>query len=114
MPLRHYEWGANMNHSYCCGYGYGTAVTQPFIFAAMDRLGIAQYLSRIGLQLDDNSGVCVRRWQGSLADAPGVARRAPRNGEPLRHQGLVRILIAQNLVFDGLLVSARSIAAIST
>uniref|UniRef100_UPI001C49ED24 phenol hydroxylase n=1 Tax=Pseudomonas aeruginosa TaxID=287 RepID=UPI001C49ED24 len=56
VPLRHYEWGANMNHSYCCGYGYGTAITQPFVFAAMDRLGIAQYLSRIGLQLDGNSG----------------------------------------------------------
>ena len=28
IPLRHYEWGSNMNNTYCCAYGYGTAVTQ--------------------------------------------------------------------------------------
>jgi phenol hydroxylase P1 protein len=32
-------------------YGYGTVITQACIFAAMDRLGMAQYISRIGLSL---------------------------------------------------------------
>ncbi len=33
--------------------GYGTAFTQPCIYQAMDQLGIAQYLTRVGLLLGD-------------------------------------------------------------
>lgn len=103
VPLRHYEWGANMNHSYCCGYGYGTAVTQPFIFAAMDRLGIAQYLSRVGLQLDDNSGSALDAGKEAWLTQPawqGV-RRAMEN--LFVTKDWFELFIAQNLVFDGLL-----------
>lgn len=56
LPLRHYEWGANMNNTNVTDMGYGTTVTQAAIFAAMDRLGIAQILSRLGLLMDGNSG----------------------------------------------------------
>ena len=56
LPLRHAELGANMNNMFACSYGTATVVTQGFLFNAMDRLGIAQYLSRIGLLLDGNSG----------------------------------------------------------
>lgn len=56
VPLRHVEHTANLNNMYACAYGYGTALTQACMFNAMDRLGIAQYLSRIGLMLDGNSG----------------------------------------------------------
>ena len=44
VPLRHVAWGANMNGAYQCAYGYGTAITQPCLYAGMDQLGIAQYL----------------------------------------------------------------------
>ncbi|MDM0117566.1 aromatic/alkene monooxygenase hydroxylase subunit beta [Variovorax sp. J22R133] len=103
VPLRHYEWGANMNHSYCCGYGYGTAVTQPFIFAAMDRLGIAQYLSRVGLQLDGNSGAALDAGKEAWLTHPawqGV-RRLMENLFVTRDW--FEVFVAQNLVFDGLL-----------
>ena len=103
VPLRHYEWGANMYHSYCCGYGYGTAITQPFVFAAMDRLGIAQYLSRIGLQLDGNSGRALdagkEAWL-SHAAWQGV-RRLMENVFVTRDW--FEVFVAQNVVFDGLL-----------
>jgi len=103
VPLRHYEWGANMNHSYCCGYGYGTAITQPFIFAAMDRLGIAQYLSRIGLQLDGNSGRALDAGKAAWLSHPawqGVRRLM----ETLFvSKDWFEVFVAQNLVFDGLL-----------
>ncbi len=42
LPLRHIEWGANMNNTLCADYGYGTALTQACTFCAMDRLGIAK------------------------------------------------------------------------
>jgi len=100
---RHYEWGANMNHSYCCGYGYGTAITQPSVFAAMDRLGIAQYLSRIGLQLDGNSGQALDAGKEAWMSHPawqGV-RRTMEN--LFVTKDWFELFVAQNLVFDGLL-----------
>ena len=56
LPLRHAELGANMNNVLGSAYGTATVLTQAFLFNGMDRLGIAQYLSRIGLLLDGNSG----------------------------------------------------------
>jgi phenol/toluene 2-monooxygenase (NADH) P1/A1 len=64
VPLRHYEWGANTNMSQMAAYGWGTAITQAAAMGMMDRLGMAQHLSRIGLMLDGNTGA-------SLAEAKG-------------------------------------------
>jgi len=51
IPLRHVEWGANMNACNIVDKGYGSALTQPAMFATTDRLGIAQIISRVGLAL---------------------------------------------------------------
>jgi len=51
LPLRHLEWGANMNACNMVDQGYGAAITQSAMFATMDRLGIAQIISRIGLAM---------------------------------------------------------------
>lgn len=101
LPLRHYEWGANMNNCNITHIGYGTSITQATMFAAMDRLGIAQIISRIGLLLDGNSGEALS------------ATRETWTGHPM-WQGVRRMiedsfvladwfeqLVAQNLVFDG-------------
>ena len=45
-----------MNMSEICQRGYGTAVTAPCIFSAGDHLGMAQIISRIGLELDGQTG----------------------------------------------------------
>ena len=57
VPLRHVAWGANMNGASMCAYGYGTAITQPCLYQGMDQLGIAQYLTRLGLTLGDQAEV---------------------------------------------------------
>ena len=97
------EWGANLNNSYITAYGYGTAITQATMFHAMDRLGLAQYLSRIGLQLDGNSG-------DSLAQGKTLwlEHAAWQNLRRLVERLLVtkdwfELFVAQNLVLDGLL-----------
>ncbi|MBB5373031.1 ferritin family protein [Acidocella aromatica] len=74
LPLRHAHWGSNMNMAEICQRGYGTAVTAPCIFSAMDHLGMAQIISRIGLLLDGLTGESLRAakqtwmtvtaWQG--------------------------------------------------
>ena len=65
LPLRHVAWGGNMNGAFIAAYGYGTALTQPSLYHAMDQLGIAQYLTRVGLLLGDDPSVlddAKTRW----------------------------------------------------
>ena len=103
LPLRHVEWGANMNNFYCADYGWGTAITQACTYCAMDRLGIAQYLSRIGMLLDGNTGVALERarvaWLESAAWQPlrGFVEHTFVTGD------WFETFVAQNLVLDGLL-----------
>jgi phenol hydroxylase P1 protein len=102
IPLRHYEWGANMNNGYCCAYGYGTAVTQACKFAAMDRLGLAQSLSRIGLLLDANQTEVLDMAKAAWLDDPAWQglRRVVEN--LFVTKDWFEVYLAQNLVLDGL------------
>lgn len=101
IPLRHYEWGANMNNSFITGYAYGATLTNATMFATMDRLGSAQYLSRIGLLLDGNQGTSLEQ-----AKQNWLAHQA---WQPLREsveqmfivKDWYELFVAQNLVFDG-------------
>jgi len=103
LPLRHVEYAANLNNCYISAYGWGAAVTQATTYAMMDRLGIAQYLSRIGLLIDGNTGESLKAAKQSwLADPVW---------QPLRKfvedsfvvKDWFELCVAQNLVFDGLL-----------
>jgi phenol hydroxylase P1 protein len=101
VPLRHAEWAANMNNSSICAYGYGTAFTAPAMYHAMDHLGIAQYLTRIGLALD-GPGVLDAAKKAWLEDA---------RWQPLRRyvedtlvlKDPFELFVAQDLVLEGLL-----------
>lgn len=66
VPLRHYESGAQM---VCCDiarFGFGTTITQCAAYAAFDRIGNAQAISRIGIALDGGTaallGEAKARW----------------------------------------------------
>lgn len=103
VPLRHLEWGANLNNCYMTAYGYGTAITQATMFHGMDRLGLAQYLSRIGLLLDGNSGESLAQaktlWMEQAAWQPlrRLMERMMVCGD------WFELFVKQNLVLDGLL-----------
>jgi phenol hydroxylase P1 protein len=84
LPLRHYEAGAQLISINGCRFAYGTAVSQPMVFAAFDRIGNAQLLSLIGLAL-----------AGGAADTLTEAKKNWLYARPL--QGLRR-LIEQLLV----------------
>jgi phenol/toluene 2-monooxygenase (NADH) P1/A1 len=103
IPLRHVEWGANANNCFITGYGYGTAITQAAMFCAIDRLGIAQHLSRIGLLLRNNSPEAL-----SEAKAHWMSHRGWQGLRRLAEKLLVtrdwfELHVAQNLALDGLL-----------
>lgn len=103
LPLRHVELGANMNNMLACSYTTATVVTQGFMFNGMDRLGIAQYLSRIGLMLDGNSGESLETAKEYWMNDPawqGVRRYVENS---LCVQDWFEIFIAQDVVLDTLL-----------
>jgi phenol/toluene 2-monooxygenase (NADH) P1/A1 len=102
VPLRHYEWGANTNNAHMTAYGYGAAVTQATMMNTMDRLGMAQHISRIGLLIDGNSGDSLSQAKRHWVDAPawqGMRRE-------MEHMFVTRdwfeLMVAQNLVSDAL------------
>ncbi|MDE3011006.1 MAG: phenol hydroxylase [Pseudomonadota bacterium] len=101
LPLRHVAYAANLNNTAMCAYGYGTAVTQPCMFQAMDQLGIAQYLTQIGLLLGDSADLDDgrNRWLGD--GRWQELRRLVEN--TLVQKDWFELLVAQNLVIDGLL-----------
>jgi phenol hydroxylase P1 protein len=51
LPLRHYEAGAQLISVNGAKFAYGTTIAQCLAYAAFDRIGNAQQLSRVGLEL---------------------------------------------------------------
>ncbi|MGD0472393.1 MAG: aromatic/alkene monooxygenase hydroxylase subunit beta [Candidatus Velthaea sp.] len=102
LPLRHYEWGANMNNCRITDEGYGTAITQATMYATMDRLGLAQMISRIGLLVDGNTGdrlaQAKQRWMDDAFWQP--MRRLVE--DTLVVSDWFELLLAQDFVMDGL------------
>jgi phenol hydroxylase P1 protein len=99
MPLRHVAWGGNMNNAFVCAYGYGTAFTAPAMFHAMDHLGAAQYLTRLGLTLGDPSTLDAGHadWMDNPHWQP--LRRYVEDLFVLRDP--FELFVAQNLSLDG-------------
>jgi phenol hydroxylase P1 protein len=99
MPLRHVAWAGNQNNASICAYGWGTAFTAPALFHAMDHLGVAQYLTKLGLALDEpgvldagrNDWLNDPRWQ--------VLRRYVEDTLVLKDP--FELFVAQNLALDG-------------
>ncbi|MFT3759080.1 aromatic/alkene monooxygenase hydroxylase subunit beta [Thauera sp.] len=101
IPLRHVAWGANMNNAAVCAYGYGTAFTQPCIYHAMDQLGIAQYLTRVGLLLGDVDSLDAGKQAWMEDDTWQGLRRYVEDTMVLRDP--FELFVAQNVALDGLL-----------
>ncbi|MBV9795972.1 MAG: phenol 2-monooxygenase [Actinobacteria bacterium] len=56
IPLRHYESGAQLVSVAGARFAHGTSVEQCCTFAAFDRIGNAQMLSRVGIALGGGTG----------------------------------------------------------
>jgi len=101
VPLRHVAWGANMNGAYQCAYGYGTAITQPCLYAGMDQLGIAQYLTRLGLLLGTPGELEAGKQAWLQAPAWQPLRRLVEDTWVMKDW--FELYVAQNVVLDGVL-----------
>jgi len=101
MPLRHVAWGGNMNNASVCAYGYGTAFTAPAMMHALDHLGAAQYLTRLGLALEgpDALDEGLQAWLEDPIWQP--LRRYVEDTFVV--QDPFELFVAQNVALDGLL-----------
>ena len=101
LPLRHVAWASNINKGYVSAYGYGIAISQAACYASMDQLGVAQYVTRLGMAFNDIE---------ALGAAKGAWLHAPAWQE-LRHfvedlmveKDWFALLVAQDFVIEGLL-----------
>ncbi|PCI56546.1 MAG: phenol hydroxylase [Gammaproteobacteria bacterium] len=102
-PLRHVEYGANMNNQDICDRGYGSIITSLASLHGFDRIGISQYISKIILLIDENESVGLEQGRIDWLDAS--------MWQPLRHamedifvlDDWFEIMVAQNIVMDGLI-----------
>lgn len=69
LPLRHYESGGQLVFSGATRFGYGTTVTQCCAYAAFDRIGNAQLISRVGLALAGGGAELLDSAKTSWVDA---------------------------------------------
>lgn len=105
LPFRYVEQTANLHMMSGSAYGYGTVITQACIFAAMDRLGMAQYISRIGLALDGNTGESLQQakeaWMNDAAWQP--LRKLCE--QSLTELDWFKLYVLQNLLIDSCIQS---------
>jgi len=104
IPLRHYEWGANMNNYQICAMGYGAAITSAASLHGADRLGNAQYLTRIGLLLADNDVAAIDAAKSAWTDDEKWQGLRKVVEDSLVVEDWFELFVAQNLVMDGMVL----------
>jgi phenol/toluene 2-monooxygenase (NADH) P1/A1 len=101
VPLRHVEWAADLNSLRITDYGYGTRVTSAAMFAASDRLGMAQLLTRIGLVLDGNDEAGLEQARTAWLEAADWQPMRRMTEDTLVIEDWFETFIAQYLAADG-------------
>lgn len=101
LPLRHAAWGSNINNAYVSAYGYGIALSQAACYASMDQLGIAQYLTRLGMSFDDVDALA--RAKEDWLKAPEWQELRRYIEDLMVEKDWFQVLVAQDFALEGLL-----------
>lgn len=102
LPLRHAELGANMNNCSVTADGYATSVTQMHMYQCIDRQALAQYLTRIGLMLDDGGTDLLVEAKHQWLNDPAWQGMRRYVEDTLVIRDWFELSLAQNLISDGL------------
>ncbi|WP_298610905.1 aromatic/alkene monooxygenase hydroxylase subunit beta [uncultured Thiothrix sp.] len=103
IPLRHYEYGANMNNQDICHRGYGTTITSVASYNGFDRIGMAQYVSRIALLLDGNEETSLNAAKVAWLEHPAWQGLRHAMEDSFVLDDWFEILMVQDVIMDGLL-----------
>ncbi|MGR8918302.1 MAG: phenol hydroxylase [Gammaproteobacteria bacterium] len=102
IPIRHVAWAGNTNNSYVAAYGFGAPVTSACSMQMMDHLGVAQYISRIGLILGDNQPTVLDAAKAAWMDAAMWQPMRALVEESMVTRDWFELFLAQNFVIDGI------------
>lgn len=101
LPLRHVAWGSNINNAYVSAYGYGIAISQAACYASMDQLGIAQYVTRLGMAFNDIDALAVAK--DAWLNAPEWQELRRYLEDLMVEKDWFEVMVAQNFALEGLL-----------
>lgn len=103
-PLRHYEYGANMNNLCIVDRVYGTAMMSACLFHAEDRLGMAQHITKIILLLSDNDVSKLDAGKDAWLNCPNWQGLRKAVEDSLVVKDPIRLFVKQNIVFDAFVI----------
>ena len=103
-PLRHYEYGANMNNLAIVDRVYGAAMMSASMFHAEDRLGMAQHITKIILLLSDNDVEKLDSGKEAWLNDPKWQGLRKAVEDSLVVKDPIRLFVKQNIVFDGFII----------
>ena len=101
LPIRHVAWAANNNNNYVAAYGYGAPLTSACSMHMMDHLGVAQYISRIGLLLDGNEMTGLDDAKAAWMDNAMWQPMRALVEESMVTKDWFELFVLQNLLIDG-------------
>lgn len=103
VPLRHVAWGANTNNSYIAAYGFGAPMTSAAALQMMDNLGVAQYITRIGLILAENDPAALDDAKALWLDDERWQPMRALIEEAMVTKDWFELHVLQNFLIDGAL-----------
>ncbi len=103
-PLRHYEYGANMNNLAIVDRVYGTAMMSACLFHAEDRIGMAQHITKIVLLLGNNDVTKLDAGKEAWLNDPKWQGLRKAVEDSLVVKDPIRLFVKQNIVFDGFVI----------
>lgn len=101
LPLRHVAWASNINKGYVSAYGYGIAISQAACYASMDQLGVAQYVTRLGMAFNDIQALAVAK--DAWLTGPAWQELRHFIEDLMVEKDWFALLVAQDFVIEGLL-----------
>ena len=101
LPLRHVACASNNNKGYVAAYGYGIAISQAACYASMDQLGIAQYVTRLGMAFNDIEALSTAKQ--AWLNAPAWQELRHFVEDLMVEKDWFALAVAQDFVIEGLL-----------
>jgi phenol hydroxylase P1 protein len=102
-PLRHLEYGENVQMQYVIRYALGTAIEQCATFQAYDKIGRAQWISNWAMNMQEHHGEFLQYGKEVLTKDPAFQPLLKYVEEILITNDWAEVLVAQNLTLDLLL-----------
>lgn len=102
-PLRHLEYGQNVQMQHVIRYALGTAIEQCATYQAYDKTGRAQWISLWAINMEEHHGDFLAHGKDVLLNEPAYQPLRRYVEEILVTDDWAEVLVAQNLTLDLLL-----------